>query len=528
MVGRRIFYVTQESLTVFGSAGSGSEHHFTDDNKGIEAFDAYLAERPEEPSVLLLDVIEEVFVADTIPKLTGGDRRTLLARRAERKFPRTPFRVSVFAGKKVAISGGDTAVHSAVSNHELLECWLQLIARHKVPLKGIYSVPLLTADLLPRLRRLKGPVLFLTHHQGDKLRQVFLRDGCVLSARLSQCPPVESPDNPEIVNQEIDRSRRYLERSRLLGGMEELHVCIVASEAQAQAIVEARQDDAPLSLHVVSHRAAAARLGLPEQPHAEHLEALYLAQLRRRLPRHSYAASGEDRHWRLHRLRQSIIGGAMAASLVCSVLAGGYAGSALRLADDSADIEQQVAQLTSTLRQDNALYSPIHAGSHEMKLAVDTGDYILANRVPVPWVMIELSRVLESHPDVRVATMSWTSAEPARAEPARRQTPVQSVPVAPVSRVEARLGAVLEGHDADLLEGFRRIEMLAEAFRRDSRFSEVAVIQYPIDASPTAAVSGEIGATAGDDGLRFELRLSFVPPTAAGASVTTEVGDDTA
>ena len=526
MSGQRIFYVTQDSLTVFGSGGCGSEHHFADDNKGLEAFDAYLAERPEEPGAVLLDVIEEVFVADTVPKLARGDRRALLARRAERKFPRTPFRVSVFTGKRAPDGGGNAAVHSAVSNHELLECWLQLIARHKVPLKGIYSVPLLAADMLPRLRRLRGPVLFLTHHQGDKLRQVFLRDGCVLSGRLSQCPGLESAENPQIVNQEIDRSRRYLERSRMLGSMEELHVCIVASAARAQAIVEARQDDAPLSLHVISHHAAAARLGLPEEPDPEHLEALYLAQLRRRLPGYSYAASGEDRYWRLHRLRQSIVGGAMAASLLCAVLAGGYAGSALRLAEDAGTIERQVVQLTSTLRQDNALYSPIHAGSHEMKLAVDTGDYILANRVPVPWVLLELSRVLQEYPDVRVATVSWSAAEPESPQPARSRTVAQSVPVAPVSRVEARFGAVLEGHDADLRAAFRRIEMLAETFRRDSRFNDVAVLEYPIDASPTAAVSGEIGGAAGDDGLRFELRLLYAP--AAGRPGTTEAGNDSA
>jgi len=528
MGGQRIFYVTQDSLTVFGTRGFGSEHHFADNNEGLDAFDTYLAEHPEQPSAVLLDVIEEVFVADSIPKLTGGDRRALLARRAERKFPRTPFRMSTFAGRKGPSGGEDTAVHSAVSNHELLECWLQLIARHKVPLRGIYSVPLLAAEMLPRLRKFKGPVLFLTHHQGDKLRQVFLRDGCVLSARLSQCPGVESDEHVQIVNQEIDRSRRYLERSRLLGSMEELPVCIVSSTARARAISEARLDDVPVSFHVVSYRVAAVRLGLPEELDVEHLEALYIAELRRRLPRHNYATSGEDRYWRLHRLRQSVIGGAMAASLVCSVLAGGYAGSALRLADDSAAIEKQVAQLTSTLRQDNELYSPIHAGSHEMKLAVDTGDYILANRVPAPWVLIELSRVLESHPDVRIATMSWSTAEPVSGQPTGQRTPVQSVPVAPVSRVEARLGAVLEGHDADLREGFRRIEMLAEAFRRDSRFNEVAVLEYPIDASPSAAVSGEIGATTGEEGLRFELRLTYVPPSAAGGSATMEAGNGTA
>ncbi|MEO1244428.1 MAG: hypothetical protein AAFX56_01995 [Pseudomonadota bacterium] len=522
MVKPRVFYITQESLTVYRKGELDTSLRFPDSDQGLRDFDAYLAEHSEQPSIVLLDVIEEVFLTESVPKLASGDRRALMTRRARRKFPRTPYRFSVFAGNKVLPGNDDTAVHSAVSNHELLECWLQFLTRHKVPLRGIHSVSLLAAEVLPRLRKLKGPVLFLTHHQGDKLRQVFLRDGYVMSARLSQCPRIDSADYPAAVNQEIDRSRRYLERSRLLAGMEELHVCMVASAAVAEAVANAFDGESPLRLHVVGRRAAAARLGLTKEPSPGHLEAFYLAHSTRRAPRHNYAVSGETRYWQMHRLRQAIIGSAVAASVVCSVLAGILAGSAWLATDRSQEIERQLAQLSSTLREDNKSYSPIHAGSHEMKLAVDTGDYILANRLPAPWVLLELSRVLEDYPDVQLVRLNWSAGEQAAGN---RQTPATalrrggtpaSVPVSRVASVDARFTAVLAGYDKDLRRAFARIEALAVAFEKDSRFNRADVLEYPIDARPAASVSGEIGGTSAEQGMRFEIRLRYVPEDLAG------------
>lgn len=509
---RRTFYVTQGSLTVVeGNLDEGLR--FADSDAGLREFDAYLAESPEKPSQVLLDVIEEVFAKDSIPRLGLRDRKALMPRRAQRKFPRTPYRVSMFAGTTDASPGEHTIVHGAVSNHELLDPWLQVIARHRVPLKGIYSVPLMGAEVFAKIFKVKGAILFLTHHQGDKHRQVFLRDGRIMSARLSQCPPSDSDEYASFTANEVGRARRYLERTRLISAMEELHVCAVMPEATGEAIATSTSTEAPTRYHVIDPATAAQRLGVPAAASSDRLEALYLAYAGRHTPRYSYAGPAETSYWTMHQMRQGIIGLSMAASIVCSVLAGLYFGDAWLVTQKAADVEQQVNQLSQALRRDNDQYSPIRADSHEMKVAVDTGNYILDNRVPVPWVLQQLGRVLGSYPDVQVLEVEWAAGS-AATETTPRARGGQPMPVSlpEITRVDAYVGGLVIDHDGDLRKIFARIDELALELSSRSDFSRVDVVQYPLDASPSAAISGEITEQSAGTASRFRLHLVYDVP----------------
>ena len=523
----RTFYVTQGSLSVVIDGVFEPELVFADSDQGIRDFDAYLTENPEQPSQLLLDVIEEVFAKDGVPRLGPRDRAALFNRRAARKFPRTPYRVSMFAGSIDAKAGEHTVVHGAISNHELLDPWLAVINSHRVPLKGVYSVPLMGGEMLARLFRGKGPTtLLLTHHQGDKLRQVFLRDGRVMSARLSQCPPIDSGEYPEFTANEIQRGRRYLERTRLIGGMEELAVCLVAPADAGEAIAAATTGDSPTRYHMLDPATAAHKLGVPPAATDDRLEALYIAQASKRGSKHSYARPADRGYWIMHRLRHGIIGTAMAASIVCSVLAGAYFGDAWLVTRKAAIIEDQVTQLSSALRKDNEQYSPIQADSHEMKVAVDTGDYILDNRVPVPWVLSQLGQVLGRYPDVQVLEVEWAAGSPAAAAaPRARRGQPMPVSLPEINRVDAYLGGIVVEHDGDLREIFARIDELAAALEAGSEFSRVAVVQYPLDASPSAAISGEISRQSAGPGSRFRLHLVYNVP---GRAVPVEEADNEA
>ena len=510
---RRTFYITQGSLTVVeGSLDDGLR--FADSDAGLTEFDAYLAETPEQSSQVLLDVIEEVFAKDSIPRLGRRDRKALMSRRAERKFPRTPYRVSMFAGTTDASPGEHTIVHGAVSNHELLDPWLQVIARHQVPLKGIYSVPLMGSDVLQKLFKVKGAVLLLTHHQGDKHRQVFLRDGRVMSARLSQCPSSDAADYPSFAANEIGRARRYLERTRLISAMEELHVCVVTAEATGQAIAEATSGESPTRYHVLDPVTAAQKLGVSRAESADRLEALYIGYARRHTPRFTYAGPSDTNHWTMLRMRQGIIGLSMAASIVCSILAGFYFGDAWLVTQKARDVEQQVNQLSDALRRDNDQYSPIRADSHEMKVAFDTGNYILDNRVPVPWVLQQLGGVLGSYPDVQVLDVEWTAGtnESEAAAPRARAGQAMPVSLPEITQVEAWVGGMVVDHDGDLREIFSRIDELALDLTSMSDFSRVSVVQYPLDASPSAAISGEITEQSSGPASRFRLHLVYDIP----------------
>ena len=509
MASRRIFYVTQGSLIVFVGDPVRPVEQFADSDEGLRRFARYIETDPDVPSHILLDVIEEVFAVETAPQLGIRDRQALLRRRARRKFPRTPYRLATYVPPRRRGDADGAAVCSAVTNRELLDLWLEPIARARVPLCGIRSVSLLGRPMLKRLFKAGGAVLLVTHHQGDKLRQIFLRDGHVQSARLSQSPPSASPDYPIAVYDEIERSRRYLERSRLLGGMEELKVCLVGNSPVVAEIERRVATDAPLSFQVMEVGGAARRLGLRTEPAEDRSEALFVALAMRSGARQGYARSGENRYHHLYRLRRSLIGAAMAASLSCSILAGGFLAEAWLLAEGSKRADLQVAQLTSALRRDNENYAPIHADSHEMKLAVDTGDYVLANRVPVAWVLQQFGAVLNEFPDVQVVELEWsaTSATGTAAPGTQRRTS-GPLTVPPLATLDATVEAVLLGHDDDLRRAFARIDALAATFESRSEFDRVQVLRYPLNASPAAAISGEITRTAPEAGVRFRLGMS--------------------
>ena len=123
-----------------------------------------------------------------IPKLSATDRKALFERRIKRKFPRTPYRLAVPGDVVRGDQSERTAVYSSISNHELLDPWIGAILRHRVPLSGIYSIPWMAPQLVKSFYRSSKPVLFITQHQGDKLRQCFIQGGLVKSARLSQSP----------------------------------------------------------------------------------------------------------------------------------------------------------------------------------------------------------------------------------------------------------------------------------------------------------------------------------------------------
>ncbi len=525
-MANRIFYITQGSLTIWRRNGQTLDETrtFADSDAGLKDFDAHVSQHADETSLVLIDVIEEEFAVDTIPKLGFRDRSALLERRAQRKFPRSLYRLSVYQGPSSSGSIECTVVHSAVSNHELLDAWLAILLQHQVPLTGVYSVPVMGGELVKRLHSPEDSQLFLTQHQGEKLRQVFLKNGRVQSARLSQTPSIDDPGYATIVVNEIQRSRRYLERTRLLGNTDTINVFVVASADIAAQITRRTESHAPTRFHFIEPAAAAKKVGLADTPAPDRLEALYIAQAMRHRPKHGYRINGEKRYFHMRRARHTLIGMALAASVVCSVMAGLFLSDALYLKNRTAQVEEQVARLSETYRRENERFDPIRADSHEMKLAVDTGDYILANRLPVPWVMRELGRVLGDYPDVQVKNLNWrVDVVVSGASPRRDRSMPVAVPA--TSAVSAEVTAELTPFDGDMRAAFARIDALAADLQARTAFSSVAAVEYPLDASPNASISGEIGTNTDNGIASFRLHLRYSLNAGGDAK---EVSDDAA
>lgn len=512
MTIERAFYVTQGSLSIWTQRHGAPERVaiFADDDEGLHEFDIYIAQFPQHTSALLIDVIEEEFALETIPKLGFRDRSSLIDRRRQRKYRRATYSLSQFQGK--ADHGADefTVLHSAISNHELLDPWLQVILRHQVPLSGVFSVPLMAPEIFKKLFRTNQPALFVAPHQGNRLRQVFIKDGRLKSARLSQSSGIDDEGHAQFIVTEARRSRRYLERLRLLSGMEILEVCVVASKEMAERLEVLAESEASMQFSYIDHETAIGKLHTRAPVTSDSFEMAYLAALFHGRQKDSYASSGENRFWIMRRLRHAIIGASTGIAAVCAALAAFYFSDAWLLQSRVNEIQSQVTQLTETFRREHEKFNPIQAGSHEMKLAVDTGDYILRNRLPVPWVMNQVGAVLGDYPGIHVRELSWLAESPPPPDQAgsRRRGHPMPVPIPEIIAVGAEITADIRPFDGDMRKAFARIDQLAADLQVRTDFSRAVTVEYPLKTSTSAAVTGEIG-VASSDYARFRIRVTY-------------------
>ncbi len=504
-------------MTVWSNVRHGERHalRFADSDDGLVEFDEYLSTLPEQPGFMLVDVIEEEFAVDTIPKLGGRDRSALLTRRIERKYPRTRYRLPVCHTRARKRGGELKVTFCAITNHELVDPWLRVILRHRTPLRGIYSVPLLAGQLMSSVYDARNPTLFVTQHQGSRLRQVFVDQGYTGSARLSQSPAVSDSSYAQFVVTEAERSRRYLERTRQVSRMQQLDVCMLADAELAGRIKEFVDPDGTTQFRFVDPGKAAKRIGMVTELRPDNQQDLYIAVAARRSPKYNYAISGETRYWNMRRLRHAISGGLTAVAAAASIMAGIYASDAMFLKYQVSEFESQVSQLSETFRRENESFD-YQADSQEMKLAVDTGNFLLRNRLPVPWVVQQIGLVLGEHPDVQVTGLAWeaeAAADP-NARPVRRDNNMP-VTIPGVHQVQAELHGELTDFNGDLRKAFADIDRLVADLEARTAFSDVIAVEYPIDARPQAALSGEIDTGGKWAPAQFRLRLRF-PVSAAG------------
>lgn len=512
---QRFFYVTQDDLVVWHRQRGRfvATSRFATDDAGRHDFSLYLRNEPHLLSVVVVDVIEEEFSVDSVPRLPRRDRTALIDRRLARKYSRTPYRMGHFQGSPRSGEDAESVLYSAISNDELLAPWLSVMGTHKTPLAGIHSVPLMAAKLLSTIRKPAGNAMLLSHHQGNRVRVVYLRDGKVKSARLSQSPDPQDDRYGQHIFAEILRSRRYLERSRLINGAEEIDVYMITDSPTAERIIASDEGRLPLYFHFISAAGAAKALRLAEPPPIDRLEVLYLALAARGRMGQGYALQGETRYHTLSRARQLLITGTVAASLAGSALAGINFMNGYELREATARLDSQIEQMTKTFRREQGEFAPVRANSHDMKLAVDTGDYILANRLPGGWVMEQLGQVLTEFPQVQVDELSWkanTSADaPEVQNSARRADVVQAVDVGSLRAIEAQVTGQLLPFDGNYRNAFTLIEEFKNALQARTDFGQVRVTELPLDAKPRSSVSGGFAADETQRIAGFSLSLTL-------------------
>ena len=525
-MGRRVFLVSGARLDAYHWKRGRSEAplRFEAGERGLADFTAYLERVPPDPVYLLVDFVEEEFREDTIPRTFGPERRALIHARRRRLFPNLGYGCAVFQGREVEGRRDDRMLFTALTRPDRLAPWVERVARRRVPLAGVYSLPLLTGQMLKRIPVDASHALVVTWQSAGGLRQTFFHKRRLKLSRLAVSPRVEPGEDAVCVQAEVEKLRRYLGRQGLLAPDHPLDVYVIADLALLKEIRRLPPASSEVRRHLVPLPELAARLGIKDAPDLACCDPLFVGLLARRTPPHQYAPARQIRDFSMHRTRS----GLRAASLLLA--AAGALGGGAGFVDGVI-----AARDTGSLRTQADLYRQRYARARErlpptpvdlpaMQRAVEWAEGLRDSRTsPVP-VYHTLSRGLRLHPRVRIESIDW-SAE-AGADPALHAREPAGAPSEPRPGSDAPLpgGGVYHSADVhgridpfggDYRDALEQVGGFAESLRRLPGVVEVGVLSLPLDIGSGASLSGDAGARAAAAEAPFAIRLLMHPHSSA-------------
>lgn len=531
---RQIFFLSSSSLTAYQYDGRALTRmdRFVAADAGLAHFDAYLQHLGQAPTYILTDLVEEDFRIDSVAHVLGRDRSALLERHVARLYRGTEYRHAEVLGRDPHSKRKDEVLFSGLLNSEFVDMWLGAMRHYRVPVAGIYSLPLLSGELVKRLCGKLDAALFVTHNLDSGLRQSFFSRGRLRFSRLTPVPTeLSDGEYAEFVQAEVAKTKRYLSNLHLLGRDAVLDVCILSGGTRLAALSQQCENEALTRYRVIEIGAAAQRLRQRGVQSTQYCDELFALLLARHHARNHYAGGPRRFHYQMYRTRQ------MLAALGLAAAVGGVLWSGTEIVD-SLLYRQETAESRRLLAIAQQGYSQVEerlpqadVAPDDMRLAVTVAERLQRQRrTPAP-VLTRLGRVFETDPGLQLEQIDWFVAEhpgalaarPAPGEPADVQALEYDADGNTIGAMQEggqhryQIGVVqgrVAGFDGDYGRAHRRIEALVKQLRSGANPALVTAeaLELPLNTAVSGRVLGGIGNSERQQEALFKLRLVIGEP----------------
>lgn len=250
----------------------------SDAEDGLETFRRYLLDDPKAPLLVSVDVLEQMYREEQVPRVGRFDRLTIVRRRLDVAFPHDTLKASVSLDRTK--DGQETVLFTALPITETIGKWTGFLESLSNPVIGFCLLPLESAGVAARLRpgpdglsSLKpgpnpasgddGPTVWhalVTQQATSGFRQIFSSGDNLVVTRLTATPPGDlSADGAAmLIERELRSSISYIKR---LGFSESdrLNLVVLANREVCAAV--AKRDLPVTDVLTLTPRQAGRRLG---------------------------------------------------------------------------------------------------------------------------------------------------------------------------------------------------------------------------------------------------------------------------
>jgi len=494
---KRLFYFTGYRLSVLHWKGReliGSSS-FEPTDEGLGNFRSYLQQTEKMPGKFLVDVIEEDFRNETIPHVGARDRKAVVNRLLDRYYRSSQeYSYSEVIGQTKKGRKEDIVLLGAMTNPQLIRPWLTIIEECEVPVSGIWTLPIVSKNLLKTIKASSDVVLLVSQQVNSNVRQTLFRDGKLISSRQSIINQdiKDISGIGELAAPEVNRTIDFLRAQNLVGVNETINLHIIGSDEQLVSLEKHFKADENQTVKI--HRIADLHKKLGIAGVGEKFSDGIFAwlSLRQGVLRSHY---GPEKAF--HRYHNKLAATALYAFSLLVIIFGILMAQAN--ISDALEYERSISLLKQEENNYKEIYSKkfkdfegVFQNAGVMNSAVDLSERIKLNSNTSPLdFLISLGQILEGeNGDLHIDKIEWEAIninEKNNKVVAANFTGKQ--PVNHYAIVTGRID-VPENH---YRESVNRVQAIIGRIKESSRVKEVEVLSMPVDLRSESRFSTESG-----------------------------------
>ncbi len=494
----------------------GSSYLFDVDEEGQQQFERYLRETAKSPVYMLVDVFEEEFRHETIPHVFGADRISLIDRKQNRLFRDTHYRFYKIEGREEAGRRDDRVLLTGITNPSLIDPWVAMLDKYKVPLAGIQSLPLITESALKPIIESSKHVLIVSLQSISGLRQTFFSNKEFKISRLVQMPRYGTQPYAPYIAEEVEKIRRYLGSLRVMSDDQLLDIYFLATGELLEELKSQHVDEGSVRYHVLDVNELLASAGSKKVVSTPFSNQFFVQHLLRRRPDNCYASSANMRYSTMRRMRYWML----AASLLLvlgTVIWGGFkfmGGLTLKQQSIAAESKFQFYTTRYQMAKERLLKTPVEPV--DLKIAVELADRLSAYKTsPLALVQV-VSKGLDSYPTLKLENIKWQSStdpnlKTGDKQPTNRiqnEVGFSDVSFADTGYRYYQIGTIsgrLDPFDGNYRTAISTINQFVEKLREQNSVHDASIVTLPLDLSSSASMQGTTQIEAKE--ANFSIRL---------------------
>jgi hypothetical protein len=494
---RRSLFISADKVSVYhwDKGALGSSYLFDIDDAGRENFERYLKESDNTPMSILVDVIEEEFRQDTIPHVFGSDRTALIERKQARLFRDADYVYVQSQGREEEGRKDDRLLFIALTKQEIVKPWIELLDKHKVPLKGILSVPLLLQSFIKTVPDISDHALIVTMQSISGLRQTFFHKKELKISRLSKLPRYGTESYAPRIESEVEKIQRYINSLRLIPTDTSLDVYVIADK-QTLDELEKRAISTPMMkrhYYDVNKLLSTVQEGAAQT--VPFSDQLLISHLLKAQVKNCYASSSEMRYLKIRNMRYAMNAASVALILFSFIYSSinFMGGLTYKQESETSKNKANFYQVRYDLAKERLPKTPVEP--NQIKVAVDTVTKLEEYKA-TPYEMLSyLGKGLEQYPAIKLDDLEWSfSLDPNEGTASQEfnEVPIGNIDTANEIKYYqiTNLNAHIEPFDGNYRDAIAMVKEFAKTLSDFDETYSVSIESFPLDISSKSTLQG--------------------------------------